>query len=130
MDLNYLIGLEHEYGADPTSGKTDCWLLAAHILSRHGMEVPDYRWVFCQYREDELSYEAVREWVLEVADPVEEPHHLDFFMRASPPLVAFGTVVHDHVYFIGPGGRVICKELAKIKRLGSFYRMKSGSAMS
>jgi hypothetical protein len=109
LSCNDLIGIPYQWGAAPSTGKTDCFQLVCEIRRRLGLKdyAPDFAWVYAQYNEQTFRRGLLPRWLLQNGKRITEPVHGAVALLPAAIGSALGTIVEDGALFLSPGGTVI-----------------------
>ncbi len=109
-----LVGLPYRWGCAPESGATDCFQLACWLLRWHGFEPPDFGWVYCSYREDQVTADHLLQWCESTLERSADPPILGVGCSGEAGLI---TITPGGCYLINLAQRVAWISLAALRRL-------------
>ncbi len=109
LSFNDLIGLPHQWGFAPWSGKTDCFQLACEVRRRLGLSdyADRFEWVYELFGEDTFPASLLARWMVENGTRLQQSRLGAAVLLPASSGLALGTVLEDGAIFLSPGGTVI-----------------------
>lgn len=121
--MNDLVGMEYEWGSQPSQGKTDCWQLVIEVRKRLGLQTPSFSWVYDECGEG-VQVELLESLVTTYGVRCSVEDGAIAVIPSKSHGVAFGCCFGGNICFTGMGSRVVVKPVQRIGRCVSFYRLK------